>query len=867
MARQASHVRGLGFVAALMVFGVGVLFLMRNGAHEIAELASTADALEREPFAGSAAAAPTEETNLTVASDEARQSERALVAKEATSEAPNVANSGLELVAVTGVDRKPVAEAELTWIQLEQDPLRGAEDWLTERIRKGELDRWMQARGVRLAPDAEGRRFAPDVQRAACVVALAPGSCGALLLRPAASGVHEIQLEPDSRQSVKVVDATGAAVEGVGVALHQAEEMRGFAYSSALTGVDGIANLRNLRRLLRGDREFELELLLAAEVPTAVPVELAYDPWNPPAEIPVLRLPPTGSVEVEIDIKGLPPGTELQLQARSALDPDPKQRFRGPTLSATVVDGRAHFPLVGLDLELELRPRFEDVFLLSPQRRAGPTREGERVELQIGGSIFARRARGRLVDDLDRPFADVSMYWTLEYPPDAAPAQQWLRTRTNADGRFEMTLVGEPVEVALKNVKIEPARGRSGAYIATALAWAAEADTDFGNVVLPLHPLVASGTVVDRHGQPIAGAEVQGFVAGSEVDRRPDVAQRLTHQMLSAKSDELGRFEIRSDSPSTKFQLSAGHENARSAQLLQRGTVGVVLTIHEDASLRGQLLPDETLGVTELEVELRRPRLTPGQRPLGFVQLTTKPDAEGHFRFQRLTEGTYELRVRATGLQRELVRLKDIRVEAGRETTDPRLSPLDLREFGPWRLLTVLTPDGSIAKRVYVCRVEGDEATTNYARPSIGRHVRYSLRESPFWLSVENARLERFDPALGLTTVQLRPAQELQVSVHPDSPWPDGCVVRVCFAAAGEPEAVRMSSFDEAELFSKATVTAVVRRLGQLHVTAWLESSHNVEFPVEVTLGGVVHDRAGPQRLEVRWTREALDRALEQAKR
>ncbi|MCY3003775.1 MAG: hypothetical protein NTV21_18415 [Planctomycetota bacterium] len=857
-----SRFRGLLVGLALLALAVVAYLVISSRGPE------PAGALEREELAESAAATPTAEKSSATASDETRQAERALVAKGTAVEPQLEPHSGLELVAVTGVDRRRVAEAELTWIPLEQDPIRDAANWLMERIRKGELDRWMQTRGVRLAPDAEGRRFAPDVQRAACVVAIAPGLYGALLLRPSASGLHEIELESDSEQLVKVVDAKGAAVEGVGVMLNQTQEFRGFAYASALTGVDGIAHLRNLRRLLQGDRGFEMELLLTAEVPAVEPVELAYDPWNPPREMPVLRLPPTGSVEVEIDVEGLPPGTELQLQARSAPASEGRGRVRGPTLFAAIVDGSARFPVVGLNLELELRPIFEDSFPLPPELRAGPTREGELVKLRLGGSVLARRARGRLVDDLGRPFAGVSMYWTLEYPPDAAPAQQWLRARTDADGSFEMTLVGQAVDVVLKAVMLEPAPGRSGAYIATALAWSANAEVDFGNVVLPLHPLVASGTVVNRHGQPIAGAEVQGHPAGPEVDRRPDVAQRLTQQMLFAKSDELGRFEIRSDSPSTKFQLSAGHENARSAQLLlQRGTEGVVLTIQEDASLRGQLLLDATLGAAELEVVLLRPRLLPDGRRLGSLEITTKPDAEGHFRFQRLAEGTYGLQVRATGLEQELVKLSEIAVESGRETTDPRLSPLDLREFGPWRLLRVLTPEGSVAKRVYVLRTEGDKADTPYVRSSPGRHVRYSLREPPFWLSVENALLERFDPALGDTTVQLRPAQELQVSVHPDSPWPDGCVVRVQFVGADEPEAVRQSSPDEAEFFSKAAVTTVVRRTGQLAVTAWLESNRNVELPAEVTLGGFVHVRPGPQRLEVRWTREDLDRALAEAKR
>ena len=282
-----SRPRGLLVGLALLALAVVAHLVISSRGSE------PAGGLEREELTGAAAAAPTAETKSATASAEVRQAERALVAKDAVVEPQLEPHSELELVAVTGIDRLRVAKAELTWIPLEQGPIRDAANWLAERIRKGELDRWVPARGVRLAPDAQSRRFAPDVQRAACVVAVAPGMYGASLLRPAASGVHEIELNADSEQAVRVVDAGGAPVEGVSVVLQDSKEFRGFPYAGALTNVDGIAHLRHFRRPLQGDRGFAMELVITAEVPAVEPVELAYDPWNPPAEMPVLHLPPT----------------------------------------------------------------------------------------------------------------------------------------------------------------------------------------------------------------------------------------------------------------------------------------------------------------------------------------------------------------------------------------------------------------------------------------------------------------------------------------------------------------------------------------------------------------------------------------------
>jgi len=75
--------------------------------------------------------------------------------------------------------------------------------------------------------------------------------------------------------------------------------------------------------------------------------------------------------------------------------------------------------------------------------------------------------------------------------------------------------------------------------------------------------------------------------------------------------------------------------------------------------------------------------------------LTTEVSSGGRRRveFRLLPAGTYSLSYRFPWSEDE-GRIDGLRIELGRETRDPRLEPLDLREFLPVIALTIVDPDG-----------------------------------------------------------------------------------------------------------------------------------------------------------------------------
>lgn len=491
--------------------------------------------------------------------------------------------------------------------------------------------------------------------------------------------VVTLKLAPDRALLVRVVDAGGAPVGGVPVALRREVDARPsftWKWTDTRAGT-GLATFLHFQRRLAQGPGWHALFAFPVRDPVSTPVgELT--PLEPPI---TLVLPDTGRLRVRLRTADgrLPDleGVDLHLDAFESEAGGPRLWPDGPWARLHVdAEGNALASWIGLGLEIKVALVRDDEEVVA-RSIPGPVRPGEEVVCDLMWSApSAPVVTGRFVlrDGRAWSAARVSARANLFPAPTNSPRAREIEVAN--DGRFRMPLhEGRPANGTRAYRFSAPhptGRGEVIAIVPLDVDVPAEG-LDLGDVRLDFGDLLVAGRVVDAARRPIAGASlaVHARAVASEEEFWPRIPAAGT-----ARTGEDGEFALylQSGEPPPRAELRLSTRAAgfvgEDSRDVRRGERDVEVVLTEAGALTGSLELD--LGLARDDVTL----LLSGE----VKQLVTlRPDAT--FEVRELVPGTYSLGVRRRGangrLEREFAALVEgLHVEAGETCRDPRIQSL-----------------------------------------------------------------------------------------------------------------------------------------------------------------------------------------------
>ena len=868
LALDSKQLRTFGFLAALVVFALGIALLLRRDAGDGAEFAGAASSPE-----GAAASPGTSRAKDEVSTDTS-SARAALDANESNANGATDAppEPGIGLVPVVGVFRRRVAPVELWWWQPKDldnwQELRQVRRWLEA----GELDTRLAEVAQALVADELGRFHAPEPEATGCVVARGESLWGWTVVSRTSPDPTYIELERDFTLRAQVLDASGAPAAGARVALRQRwgrddEPDMSLNLGRALTGGDGIALFPHFRALMEDSWEFDSRYVLELAEPFLEPLQREFDPTRPPLEPLELQLPPAG--RVVLDLANEPKGGQFSLRLGRATSQDPS----GDTLSdddfLRPADGRTVlFPYVGLGLFVTPTSHVQGLARVHDESAAlGPTRAGEerhlRVDVRANASI-GPRLHGTLVGSAIRPSGKTRADLSIDaHEPDGTEWSQNLRVSVLPDGQFVVPLAREcEGQLHLIVNVLGPRDETVGRSNARTMGREGAAELEIGEILVEAMPLSVSGRVVDEQGRGVVGAEVAGWGKISAASGHWNDGWEAWGD-LRVRSGRSGAFEMHFDRRWKAVGLSAWSADGVSEfTVVEVGTTDVVLTLGLDGSIAGSVpldcgLPREFLYISVREEGSRK--VPAGASPYRRGEV----DFEGQFLVRGLAAGSYAVSVRLSGADLVLAEVANVLVEDGQLTRDPRLAPL---EVGQWSELRIV--DAELAPVIDArAHVLGRSSKRWNDRSARGGKILYEHSMSPLWLTSDRHVPMLFDPASRATSVQLETAPWTQVRIPDElAPALDGLDVQLHVLGRQLPPGVARAEHDKVALASKLSPKFRLRHLSSYSTELWLMGRIAVSLPHQLSgpLPGASPD--SPQVFELRWKPEDFAAAIEQAR-
>lgn len=777
--------------------------------------------------------------------------------------------TGIEIRPVVGAERRLVDGAELWWIE-------GAESktpWSSAECEKwldtGVLEERMAERAVRIERDAEGRWRLPKPALLGAVVASAEGMWAFEAIARSSTDPTYVTLERDLTLTARVVDLAGKPMEGVQVALRQdCGEDCTIDHAVVTTDADGIALFRHYRALIDGDWDYNARYGFSIAEPLATPVRKEFELTAPPSELVTLELPPTGSVVLQFSAESKVELARLELR-RPGDEVDAEggepRRFDG---EREVHQGSVRFPFVGLGCDvIPFVLDGERVHLLDDERTAGPARAGQEVTLHVEAKANGVTVTGRALDEAGQPQPGMRCLVYLESSdPDSDRFVDGIWSRTDSEGRFEIAYNHRASGPSRIEFLFADETMQMLGKLEHRFDWPANTlQHDVGDLRVGPLPVLLEGRVVDGQGRAVAGARITTWVRSahrSSGNGRP----QWTQEGDRLRSGADGRFVVRREEKFDELMLVARSDSACSSPTRARtGERDVTLVVDHDGVLRGRLEFDPSVSSDHLDIEVETEVANDPAQPLDR-NFWASVDAEGLFVVRGVRAGLYSVSVHIAGVDRPVTTVKGVRVEAGRENVDPRLDPLDLRTLGRWRNVRVLEPDGTPAQEWTTKRIDPlhpDQFDFDWGG---GPCLRLCTSEPPLWLGTESSLIERVDPLNVGDTIRLSPAPRVRLVVASDCSWPaDASLEVTVLPINGDPQFTEYIDDSWRELTAGQPLELLVHELGPLQVKLWLSAQDTVELPCEILRGGVLAATAGVHVLEIRWTQEALDEALQQA--
>ena len=427
---------------------------------------------------------------------------------------PDSSSGLLRVRVVLASDGRPLPGVEVLYFD------SGASDRLEYEEFVREVDESLEAVvaccGRTYRSDARGVAEVPFPRGAGSVGALHEGNWAQESIVPSSPDEVVLALDAEVGFDVRVLDARGAGVDGMSIALLECgQEGSSYARRFERTGEHGLAHfghLAALQRLWTRTPSAVTERFVCARVlvPALACQVLDAEAW--PREELALTLPETGRVVVELVAAD---GTPWMEQARVELDYSRLQRSRlvgqgcrltGQALEQRAREGTAAFEHVGLGLALVTTVHADGRKAVS-RELAGPTRAGEELRVRIELDTPTPLIHGRLLDAGGRALAGHTLeaeLWSLRYG-----ARVLQRRRTDDQGRFSGFGGEELLDGWGWRILLWLGSDERCAALRPLPFPVPSGIIDLGEVVLVAPPLLANGRVVDEGRRPLRAVEVR----------------------------------------------------------------------------------------------------------------------------------------------------------------------------------------------------------------------------------------------------------------------------------------------------------------------------------------------------------------------
>jgi len=556
---------------------------------------------------------------------------------------------------------KPVPHATVWIVDRERSWTAGARDPFVR------ADHWFEVLGYELEANANGHLVVPRDAPIARVAAGAASRWGSVSLPP----------HLPERILLPVVDAPDLELRLLGpngkptsIPASCGSIMRTRAND------DGVAILPLATRFGNAATQSSWpHARLRASVPTTVtldlvtstPVQVAFDPMAPPAQIELLA-PEHGEVVVHATNAAGDAIRSGYAHLRAIAPNGP--RFL-PGLTVSIVDGRARFPAVALDETLHLQVSDHHGGTTHAEF-AGPTEAGQTVTHAAqapprGDGKPVHLITGRLVDANGQPMTHRAIRATLPSEPGATALVDKIQ-----HGAFEIRLLHapQPGQELLLTLNGNPRSHELDHYAVCALD--AGSTTRLGDVRARPAELLVAGRVVDTLGRPVH----------AELDLSANVPKRRHGPALygsTLRTDRLGRFALYCRKRPRQPVILSAHQfrDRTEPQFLKAGSTGAEFVVPAKEALRGRLMLAGTSASRLLTVQL-----TPSGKPPSGCDPFARPQSlpvaiDGTFTTARVAAGRYDLTVKLAGTF-EVARIDGLAVEPGKPNRDPRLQAIDL---------------------------------------------------------------------------------------------------------------------------------------------------------------------------------------------
>ncbi len=599
---------------------------------------------------------------------------------------------GIEIVVVVAEIDEPVPHATVQFLGSSEFSDAELMGLLSEGL---DFDALLAAQGRRYRADGEGRVFVPETARDSLIAGEGRGLWGLLSMKPGLEEPVPLELFPDPALAIRVIDATGAPMIDVPVALRFKTGASNLDLLSARTEApNGLAVIRHPTRFAV---LVEMDCLAAAAIPLAEPVEVALDLEDFPTEPIELRLPSTGRLEVSVRTESDQPVEELVVVQAAILPPD----YEPPTdpghvnylpdavSTAAGEDGLAVFEHVEAGGMLGVLVNTAGGHEPVREIVAGPgPGETVRVELRLPDTVPV--LVGRLLDPSEQPVSDAVVEARVETVDKRGRMRNLSRSRlrTEHDGSFRYPLQRLALEQTGRVLVIEREGTSSGEQLGARIELALvlrPGPNELGDVILAPPPLLVAGRVESETGASVAGAELRLYfqTPGDGASWRPLWA-------FGTNADHEGAFAIRGWVAPGRLAVDARHPSHRPSDRLvvERGERDARLVLLAAGAIAGRVVLSEGVPAKRIVVGVRDPAAPASEG----VPHSARPDADGSFEILAVSPGTWTVQIDAPDT---VVTFDGVLVEAGETTRDPRLAEIDLRDLVFSFVLGVFDPEGA----------------------------------------------------------------------------------------------------------------------------------------------------------------------------